>query len=82
MSRILTGIVIQQLPSFGQLASESMSSQNKANSPPTHSPLHGFKGGGGWWGWGSECTGLGGCLANVVTPGVVGLGVVRTSGLV
>ena len=37
-------LVIQQLPSSGQWASESTSSQNKANKPPTHSPLQGFSG--------------------------------------
>lgn len=37
-------LVTQQLPSSGQLASESMSSQNNANKPPTHSPLHGCSG--------------------------------------
>lgn len=31
----------QQLPSFGQKASESNSSQNNANNPLTHSPSHG-----------------------------------------
>ena len=36
--------VIQQLPSSGQWASGSTSSQNKANKPPTHSPLQGFSG--------------------------------------
>ena len=36
--------MIQQLPSSGQWASESTSSQNKANKPPTHSPLQGFNG--------------------------------------
>lgn len=35
------GELMQQEPSFGQYASESMSSQNNANKPPTHSPLHG-----------------------------------------
>lgn len=34
---------MQQLPSDGQSASESMSSQNRAKRPLTHSPLHGFK---------------------------------------
>ena len=37
-------LVIQQLPSSGQWASESTSSQNKANKPPTHSPLQCFSG--------------------------------------
>jgi hypothetical protein len=48
-------LVIQQLPSSGQWASESTSSQNKANKPPTHSPLQGFSGRG----------------ATVVTTGIV-----------
>lgn len=34
--------VIQQLPSLGQNASESMSSQNMANIPFIHSPSHSF----------------------------------------
>ena len=37
-------LVIQQLPSSGQWASESTSSQNKANKPLTHSPLQGRNG--------------------------------------
>lgn len=39
------GLVMQQLPSSGQDAFSSMSSQNKANKPLTHSPLHGFNDG-------------------------------------
>lgn len=35
---------MQQLPSSGQWASESTSSQNKANKPLTHSPLQGCSG--------------------------------------
>jgi hypothetical protein len=35
------GAVMQQLPSSGQWASVSTSSQNKANKPLTHSPLQG-----------------------------------------
>lgn len=34
---------IQQLPSFGQKASVSMSSQNNANNPLTHSPSHSLR---------------------------------------
>lgn len=35
---------MQQLPSSGQVASVSMSSQSKAKKLPTHSPRHGFRG--------------------------------------
>ena len=62
-------LVIQQLPSSGQWASESTSSQNKANKPPTHSPLQGFSGRGD--------VGAGLCVvesgrgATVVTTGTV-----------
>lgn len=38
------GCVMQQLPSSGQPASSSMSSQNNAKRPLTHSPLHGLAG--------------------------------------
>lgn len=41
------GLVTQQLSSPGQCASESMSSQNSANNPLTHSPRHGLNAGGG-----------------------------------
>lgn len=41
------GLVTQQLSSPGQCASESMSSQNNANNPLTHSPRHGLNAGGG-----------------------------------
>jgi hypothetical protein len=37
-------LVMQQLPSSGQWASESTSSQNKANKPLTQSPLQGRSG--------------------------------------
>jgi hypothetical protein len=52
------GLVIQQLPSSGQWASASTSSQNKANKPLTHSPLQG-------------CIGLGDVAAGL---GVLGYG--------
>ena len=41
------GLVTQQLSSPGQCASESISSQNNANNPLTHSPRHGLRAGGG-----------------------------------
>lgn len=41
------GFVIQQLSSPGQVASVSISSQNKAKSPLTHSPRQGLIDGGG-----------------------------------
>jgi hypothetical protein len=47
------GLVMQQLPSSGQWASASTSSQNRANKPLTHSPLQGCIG------FGDVATGLG-----------------------
>lgn len=41
------GFVIQQLSSPGHVASESISSQKRANKPLTHSPLQGRRGGDG-----------------------------------
>ena len=59
-------LVIQQLPSSGQWASESTSSQNKANKPPTHSPLQGFSGRGDV-GTGLRVVGRGGGVTDVTT---------------
>jgi hypothetical protein len=63
------GLVIQQLPSSGQWASASTSSQNKANKPLTHSPLQGRIG------LGDVAAGLGvvgyGRGATVVSTGIV-----------
>lgn len=43
-SSVSPALDIQQLVSVGQNASESISSQNNANKPLTHSPLHNFSG--------------------------------------
>jgi hypothetical protein len=63
------GFVMQQLPSSGQWASASTSSQNKANKPLTHSPLQGCIG------LGDVATGLGvveyGRGVTVVSTGIV-----------
>lgn len=62
-------LVMQQLPSSGQWASESTSSQNKANKPPTHSPLQGFSGRGDVGA--GLCVVECGCGVTVVTTGTV-----------
>lgn len=62
-------LVIQQLPSSGQWASESTSSQNKANKPPTHSPLQSFSGRGDVGA--GLCAVESGREATVVTTGTV-----------
>lgn len=63
------GFVMQQLPSSGQWASASTSSQNKANKPLTHSPLQGCIG------LGDVAVGLGvveyGRGVTVVSTGIV-----------
>lgn len=63
------GFVMQQLPSSGQWASASTSSQNKANKPLTHSPLQGCIG------LGDVAAGLGvveyGRGVTVVSTGIV-----------